>query len=250
MKCQLGVLLIIFSVNVAQGLVESPDKCIEKKIFPCLIKTQEDHSSVVFADNNLHLGTETLIELRNLEVHILRGNLWFEGEHELAFSTLFTIGRATGNLWIFASTSRTEIKNLDGKAEVSAIGSNILAPIPIGFQNWFAGPQNSKRSNEAPADLAFMAGVLSPLNPINSISGWIKTFRPTEKSMKQFASLWNQKWQGNVALVADAYQQAANRHIASVREENLRAEAAKQRQNRENAQFRAMFRKKNGLDEL
>lgn len=236
MSWKVLVFLLAFQIDVRvranfmdQPLGE-PASCWKTQEGPCSV--QAGKKPLVLKSENLELWAEgdSFFERDGGEWKLLKGAV--RGRTERAASLRFPFGEVKsqgGEFWIIESEAKFVIRSVSQGVHIQTKDGRLLE-LPEGLELW-VGPQDRLG--------AFTHGVPSLIPIEDHLRRWSRLNDLSKEEFTHQAQLLNSKWKNRQAIASALYEKVAERHLASIEEEQA---ASRRRQEKENAQ-RERFRK-------
>lgn len=235
--------LILFAVWVmsagalaseaVENYVDDPAKCVDRVETPCAIRALGKNTvSFQWANHRWKMQPGTSVKLESSqEIRVLEGVLWIERGDNLVVRLGKWSVKVIGESWIQSEKDDTWlVKNLRGESAVKLDTQE--EPLPVGFQNWYAGPGWQRR------------GTLRPIDGAEFWPEWNRLAKLPQKEAIAKILEYRLSWKSSVELSAELYQKAIQRKIASDEAAADRKRFSQMRAEKERKDLQIKFRQK------
>jgi hypothetical protein len=231
--------------QIGEGPVSEPFDCLEKKEYPCSLKTESERSwAWKWEDGRVEFSKETMAVLESPgEVRLIEGSLIVYAESGSAWlRTVF------GDVALSEGVAMVRRDNSIGKFEVSALigevliyprGSKEVLSLPQGYRNWLGETESGGSSaSEIPQSI----------NKKAVLEMWPLVFSGEPSEYFQRVRNFHSSWMEAVKNIGSFHQTLVERRLAFIEEERRLAQARRAQSETEKRMLRDLFRRKNFLD--
>lgn len=231
--------------QIEKGPVTEPFDCLEKKEYPCSLKTESERSwTWKWEDGRVEFSKRTMAILESPgEVRLLEGSLILYSESGSAWlRTVF------GDLALSEGVAMVRRDQSKGKFEVNALigevliyprGAKEILSLPQGYRNWLGEMQSGgSATSEIPQSI----------NKQVVLEMWPRVFSGEPSEYFQKLRDFHSSWMEAVKNIGPFHQTLVERRLAFIEEERRLAEARRAQAEAEKRTLRELFRRKNFLD--
>ncbi|MBK9037600.1 MAG: hypothetical protein IPL83_00285 [Bdellovibrionales bacterium] len=231
--------------QIEKGPVTEPFDCVQKKEYPCAIKTDSERAwAWKWEDGRVEFSKSTMAILESPgEVRLLEGSLIMYSESGSAWlRTVFgDLALSEGVVMVrrVQSNGEFEVNALIGEVLIYPRGAKEALSLPQGYRNWLGEAQSvGSSASEIP----------QTVNKKAVLEMWPLVFsgEPSEyfEKVREFHSAWMEA----VKSIGPFHQALVERRLAFVEEERRLAAVKRAQAEKEKRMLRELFRRKNFLD--
>ncbi|MBK7842554.1 MAG: hypothetical protein IPJ71_02490 [Bdellovibrionales bacterium] len=231
--------------QIGEGLVSDPFDCLEKKQYPCSIKTESERSwAWKWEDGRVEFSKKTMAILESPgEVRLIEGSLVVYSESGSAWlRTLFgdvALSEGVAMVRRDHSIGKFEVNALIGEVLIYPRGSKEVLSLPQGYRNWLGEMQSGGSSaSEIPQSI----------NKKVVLEMWPLVFSGEPSEYFQKVRNFHSSWMEAVKNIGSFHQTLVERRLAFIEEERRLAQARRAQAETEKRMLRDLFRRKNFLD--
>lgn len=231
--------------QIGKGPVTEPFDCLEKKEYPCSIKTESERSWVwKWEDGRVEFSKKTMAILESPgEVRLLEGSLIVYSESGSAWlRTVFgdvALMEGVAMVRRDQSKGKFEVNSLIGEVLIYPRGAKEVLSLPQGYRNWL-GEMQSGGSAESE--------IPQSINKQAVLEMWPLVFSGEASEYFQMVRDFHSSWMDAVKNIGPFHQTLVERRLAFIEEERRLAEARRAQAATEKRMLRDLFRRKNFLD--
>lgn len=235
----------VMSFQIGKGPVTEPFDCLEKKEYPCAIKTDSKMAwAWKWEDGRVEFSNKTMAILEGPEeVRLLEGSLIAYSENGSAWlRTVFgDVALAEGVAMVRRDKSKGkfEVNALIGEIYIYPRGAKEVLSLPQGYRNWLGETQSGgSAASEIPQSI----------NKQAVLEMWPLLFSGEPSEYFQMVRDFHSSWMDAVKNIGPFHQTLVERRLAFIEEERRLAEVRRAQTEAEKRTLRELFRRKNFLD--
>lgn len=231
--------------QIGKGFVSEPFDCLEKKQYPCSIKTESERSwAWKWEDGRVEFSKKTIAILESPgEVRLIEGSLIVYSESGSAWlRTVFgdvALSEGVAMVRRNQSIGKFEVNALIGEVLIYPRGSKEVLSLPQGYRNWLGEAQSGGSSTSE---------IPQSINKKAVLEMWPLVFSGEPSEYFQKVRNFHSSWMEAVKNIGSFHQTLVERRLAFIEEERRLAQARRAQAETEKRMLRDLFRRKNFLD--